>query len=129
MKNFKKFLTILPGVLASIFLLCACSGKEEGKKSIKTKFEKKALIVYYSQSDKQNTATVAKWIGEQTKGKLFPVTMKKPYTGNYFSVLKEAKKHLKENTKPKILPCEEDIASYDVIFIGSPVWFGTFAPP
>jgi len=31
--------------------------------------------------------------------------------------------------KPKIEPAKVSFEEYDMIFIGTPVWFGTFAPP
>lgn len=120
----------LPALLCTVLFSSSCTDgtKKEAILPVK-KLPGKVLIVCYSQSDKQNTRTVAEWIREQTGGDLFAVTMKRPYSGNYFSVLKESAKDRKNNILPEILPFTGNLASYDIVFIGSPVWFGTFAPP
>lgn len=119
------------GSIAAMFLLiatgCADSGTE--KVSLKCKPKGKILIVYYSQSNTKNTKTVAQWIQNQVGGDLFEITMVKPYSSNYYTVLKEAKKDLDGKINPPIKPFQGKIADYDLIFAGSPVWYGTFAPP
>lgn len=89
----------------------------------------KVLVVCYSESKNQNTLTVAQWIQEVTGGTLLQLQMKQPYGDSYRQVLKEARQHLDSGTLPEILPLTEKLEDYETIFIGSPVWYGTYAPP
>lgn len=88
----------------------------------------KIAIVYYSQSQVQNTALIAKWIQKQVGGDLFPLEMVEPYPEPYGETLKVAGKHHKEGTRPalKSIP---DLTGYGTVFFGSPIWYGTYAPP
>lgn len=88
----------------------------------------KIAIVYYSQSQVQNTALIAKWIQKQVGGDLFPLEMVEPYPEPYGETLKVAGKHHNEGTRPalKSIP---DLAGYGTVFFGSPIWYGTYAPP
>ena len=128
--NRKTLFCCLPALFCALLFPTSCTdGKKKETIIPVKKLPGKVLIVCYSQSDKQNTRTVAEWIREQTGGDLFAVTMKRPYSGNYFSVLKESARDRREKVLPEILPFTGNLASYDIVFIGSPVWFGTFAPP
>lgn len=114
--------------MASIIVFfCGCSNNPQvmlNKKPIG-----KILIACYSESPNQNTLTVAKWIQEQLNADLHVIKMEKPYSNSYKKVLKESKYHLDNNINPEILPFNMNIENYDIVFIGSPVWYGTFAPP
>ena len=123
MKNIIKYLC-LAGLAG---LLSGC--KNTPPEVLNWKPDGKVLIVCYSESCNQNTLTVAKWIRELTNGSLHQIRMKTPYSKEYRKVLKESKHHLDNRIFPEILPFDGDIKEYDIIFIGSPVWYGTFAPP
>ena len=88
----------------------------------------KAAIVYFSQSKVQNTALVAKWIQKHVGGELVEVVPVKPYPDVYSGTLKEANRERKGGIPREILPVSlpDDC---EVVFIGSPIWYGTFAPP
>lgn len=89
----------------------------------------KTLIVYYSQSKNKNTETIAKWINNSIGGDLYEIEMIEPYSDSYKKVLKESKEQIDNNTLPAIKPFDKKLADYDTIFIGSPIWYGTYAPP
>ena len=50
-------------------------------------------------------------------------------TGSYREILNKSREEFKNNVRPEIKPFEKDIADYDVVFIGSPIWFSTYALP
>lgn len=94
----------------------------------------KVLITYYSHSS--NTKKLAEFIGkiikdefQNAKIEFFNAEPEKAYSKNYNAVLDEAKRDIKNNHKPKLKNSIEGIESYDVIFIGSPNWWNTMAPP
>ena len=118
------------GVLAALLaLLPGCSGKKGPEPLLTKKPGGKVLIVCYSQSATRNTLTVARWIREKVGGDLFEIVMEKPYSDSYAKVLIESKKHLDGKIKPAIKPFKGEFKAYDTVFVGSPVWYNTFAPP
>lgn len=87
---------------------------------------KKILIAYYSHSG--NTKSVAKKIQEITGGDLFKIEPLKPYPNNYNDIVNQAKLEKLENFSPELVE-NGNISEYDIIYIGTPVWWYTFASP
>lgn len=88
---------------------------------------KKALVVYYSYSG--NTRVVAKQIQKETGADIFQIETVKAYPAEYKAVVDQAKKEINENYKPALKDLPANLAQYDVIYVGSPCWWGTVAPP
>ena len=88
--------------------------------------ENKILIAYYSYSG--NTKSVAEKIQSLTGGDLFEIKTVKEYPKNYNDVVNVAKEEKAQNHKPKLVE-NFDISDYNEIFIGTPVWWYTFASP
>lgn len=97
--------------------------------SLTNKPKGKVLVVYYSQSKNKNTETIAKWINNAVDGDMYEIEMIKPYSEGYKDVLKESKQDIDNNNNPAIKPFTKNISDYDTIFIGSPIWYGSYAPP
>ena len=89
--------------------------------------QKKFLIAYYSHSG--NTREMANQIRKATGGDLFEIQPAKPYPEDYQTVVDQAKEEINSNYRPELKTKVENINSYDVIFIGSPNWWSTIAPP
>lgn len=87
----------------------------------------KILIAYYSRSGV--TERAAKQIQGVTGGNLFIIKEQTPYPPDYNSVVQQAKKEIATKYKPPLLNNPPDVSSYDMIFIGSPNWWSTIAPP
>ena len=120
--------TVFTTVMASLLgVFCGCSNSSPA--ALNRKPEGKILIVCYSESANQNTMTAARWIQQQVGGDLCGIKTVTPYSDSYRKVLKESKHQLDNNIKPEILPLAQKVADYDIVFVGSPVWYGTFAPP
>lgn len=88
---------------------------------------KKILVVYFSHSG--NTRLLAEQIGEFTGGELFEIQPVDAYSGEYQAVVDQAKKEINAGYKPALKARLENIGDYDVIFVGSPNWWSTIAPP
>ncbi len=116
-------------IAAAAAAAVGCCKAKEPVLTLKQKPAGKILIVCYSQSKTKNTKTVARWIQNQTGGDLLEIEMVKPYSESYSAVLKESKKDMDSKTLPELKPFPQKPAEYDIIFIGSPIWYGTFAPP
>ncbi|HNX58413.1 MAG TPA: flavodoxin [Spirochaetota bacterium] len=87
--------------------------------------KEKILVVYYSLHG--HTRKVAQSIQKITGGDIAEIVSLENYDRS--DVVIVAKKQIKEGYMPKIEKLTVNPRDYDVIFIGSPVWWFTFAPP
>jgi len=85
------------------------------------------LIVFFSHYG--NTQRIAEFIQEATGGVLFRIETEKPYPDSYNAVVDQAKHEIHEGFKPRINSSPVDLDPYTTIFIGSPNWWSTIAPP
>lgn len=88
---------------------------------------KKILVAYYSYSG--NTKVIAEQIKNATGGDIFEIQTVREYPKAYNAVVDQAKREINTNFKPELKSKVKDLDAYDVIFIGSPNWWNTFAPP
>jgi flavodoxin len=86
----------------------------------------RVLVVYYSASG--NTAEVAQRISAMTGGTLLELRTLEPYPAAPMLFVR-AKRDLNGNKYPKLETTSFDFSSYDVIFVGSPVWWSTVSLP
>lgn len=96
--------------------------------------DKKSLIIYFSRADenysvgyidKGNTEIVAEYIQELTNADMFKVEPLVPYAKDYQTCIKEAKERIgNAPIKEKL----NDISQYEVIYIMTPIYWGTYAP-
>ena len=88
--------------------------------------KKNILVAYYSLSG--NTKSVAERIHSQTGGDLFEIVTKTKYPTEK-RLLTEVARYQNENNIYPEIKNTVDVSKYDVIFIGTPVWFSTVAMP
>lgn len=84
----------------------------------------KTLIVYYSRSG--NTEAVAKQIQSFTGADMFRVETVKPYPEDYQETTEVAKDEKNANARPGIKGKVENLSQYNTVFIGFPIWWGTY---
>ena len=106
------------GLATAMVLTSACTSKTEPPK---------VLVLYYSQTS--NTKAVAEEIATKLGADIEAIEAVTPYDGDFNATIERCMKEREEGTVPEIKPLKADIAKYDVIFIGYPIWFGTYAPP
>jgi flavodoxin len=87
----------------------------------------KVLTAYFSHSG--NTRAIAEMINGSAGGDIFEIKAVKAYPEDYDAVVDEAKQELKSGVKPELRAKVADMAGYDTIFIGYPVWWYTFPAP
>lgn len=85
------------------------------------------LIVYYSLFE--NTKNLALEIAEQTGGTIRELIPDKHYSFDYNTAAKEIRNEISRGFCPKLIAGNEPIDDYQTIFIGTPNWFKTLAPP
>lgn len=84
----------------------------------------KTLVVYFSATG--NTARSARLIADVTGAKLFEIVPEKVYTGADLNWNDDQSRSSLEMNDPKSRPAmnaKADVAGYDVIFIGYPIWW------
>ena len=90
----------------------------------------RVAVVYYSWSPTGNTRFAAETIARKADARLFEIKAEKPYATDFRSCCDEAKPECCGKQLRPICPIEGlDLAMYDVVFIGTPNWWGTMAPP
>lgn len=115
-------------VSATIATLMGCSGQSDETEvaPTETPASGKVLVVYYSWGG--NTRNAATFIAEATQGTLFELKPVKAYPTDYQACCDYAKDEIKRGVLPE-LATTIDTTNYGTIFIGSPNWWGTMAPP
>ena len=88
---------------------------------------KKILIAYMTHSG--NTRAIANIIHNVIGGITFEIQPEVPYPNSYNAVVEQAKKEIKAGYRPALKTDLNSIEAYDTIFIGSPNWWSTIAPP
>ena len=87
----------------------------------------KSLIAYYSHTG--TTRRAAEAIRAAAGGDLYEIRERDAYPRAYNAVLKRAKQEIGAGTRPPLQGALPDISGYDVVFVGSPNWWSTIAPP
>lgn len=90
-----------------------------------TKKDKKVLITYFSWGG--NTRKLAQEIQKKTGGDLVEIKPAQDYPKDYNTTDEQGKKELQEKARPALKTKIENFKDYDVIFLGSPNWWGN--PP
>lgn len=119
MKNMNFLLVLVAVTLTAV----SCGTKKEAPKEETPKM----LVLYYSQTG--NTKAVAEEIATKLGADIEEITMIDPYDPDFQATIERCMKEREQNIIPDIQPVKADLANYDVIFLGYPVWFGSYAPP
>ena len=85
------------------------------------------LVVYFTRSG--NTREIANLIHREVGGVIHEIQPQVPYPKSYDAVVDQAGKEIKAGYKPALQSTLDHVESYDTIFVGSPNWWSTIAPP
>ena len=118
MKKMKWMLAFAAFVVAAV----SC-----GQKKVAEVPQKKVLVLYYSQTS--NTKTVAQEIANKLGADIEEIVPVQAYDGDFQATITRCNEEREKGIIPEIKPIKANLADYDTIFIGYPVWFGTYAPP
>lgn len=100
---------------------------ERPEEPVEPSGDKKVLVVYFSHTG--NTRTIAGYIHETVKSDLVEIKTVETYTDDYDTLLEQIRKEVASEYCPPLTTKIENISSYDVVFIGYPIWVETAAPP
>ena len=92
-----------------------------------TSFAQKTLVLYYSETG--TTKTVAELLQKQLNADIESIEPVEPYTGSFQETIQRGQREMQSGETPALKPLKSKIADYEVIFLGYPIWFGTYAMP
>lgn len=113
-----KALTLTLGLAVAAIMATSCKPKQE---------QPKVLVLYYSQTS--NTKVVAEEIASKLGADIEEIVPAEPYDGDFQATIERCMKERELEVIPNIQPIKADLSAYDIIFLGYPIWFGTYAPP
>jgi len=95
--------------------------------SITASYAQKALVLYYSETG--STKTVAEELQKQLGADIETIEATKPYSGNFQETMQRGQREMQSGQWPELKALKSNLSKYDVIFLGYPIWFGTYANP
>lgn len=150
----KKFLLIFCAVFAVLAIGCGnmSADGDEGDHADSTVLDltrpihppadfagKRVLVAFFSRTgenfevgviEKGNTHIIAEQIAEITHAdKIFEIKTVTPYPADYQEMTKVAKDEKASSARPPLATHMEDMAAYDVIFLGYPIWYQDLPMP
>ena len=100
---------------------------------------KRVLVAFFSHAgenfevgviDKGNTHIIAEQIAEITHAdKIFEIQTITPYPINYQEMTKVAKEEQASSARPPLTARMEDMDSYDIVYLGYPIWYQDLPMP
>ena len=128
-------------LLLIIFTMSGCGNTAQEKSPVEAEkasaapvtADKKILVVYFSRTGEEynvgtitkgNTAIIAEMIAQKTGADTFEVKAATPYPDNYQACTELAKRELEANARPAFAKNIDNLAQYDTIFCGFPIWWG-----
>ena len=120
---------LLKGGMIMLGLMAGCSPNEAAAEAASAEVATgKVAVVYFSWGG--NTRFAAETIAKKAGAALFEIKAETPYNSDFHKCCDEAKPECKDKKLRPIKPIEGlDLTKYDVVFVGSPNWWGTLAPP
>lgn len=89
--------------------------------------EGKSLVLYYSQTGA--TKAVAEELQKQLGCDIDSIVAVIPYDGDYGQTIARWMQEKKDSVKVEVKPLSVNLDEYDTIFLGFPIWGGTYALP
>ena len=132
MKSIKSFITAVLALL--IATSCNAQNKQEVKSSNKNNMSKSIVIFFSHAGDNYsvgnievgNTKIVAGYISEITGADQFEIVTHKYDGMAYNPLIKLAQEEANKGELPPYEGAAPDLSQYDTVFIGGPVWWGTY---
>ena len=109
------------GIMACMTTSCAQKQQQQEEQA------QKVLVLYYSQNGA--TQTVAEELQKQLGADIERIEAEDPYAGDFQATIQRSGQEREKGETPALKPLQSKIADYDVIFLGYPIWFGTYAMP
>lgn len=122
-----KSIKILFLLLAAVVCSCGNGKSSQENEKASTSSTDSTLVLYYSQSG--TTKAVAEEIQKLLGCDIAAIEAVQPYDGDYPTTISRWQRELADSVRPALKPLDVDIDGYTTIFLGFPIWGGTYALP
>lgn len=134
----KRFKTLLAAIVALLTMSCTANANQQSTDNQnENSMDKqgKTLVVFFSHAGENynvgnikvgNTKIVADYISEMTGADQFEIVADKDYDMPYMQLIEVAKQEANAGELPAMVGKLENVEQYDTVFIGGPVWWGTY---
>ena len=95
--------------------------------AITTVSAQKMLVLYYSETG--TTKAVAQELQKQTGADIEAIETVEPYSGDFQKTMQRGQREMQSGQWPALKALTKKVADYDIVFLGYPIWFGTYANP
>src|SRR3712207_2252080 len=135
MENILKKLSVLAMCMIALTSCAQDNKTNENNNNAKNMNKGKSLVVYFSHAGENysvgvikegNTKLVADEIVATTGADRFEIVAEKDYVMPYMQLIELAKKETENGELPPFKGGVEHIEQYDTVFIGGPIWWGTY---
>ena len=113
-------------LMLTLVIICGVACKSS-KNDNSEKSEGKTLVLYYSQTGA--TKAVAEELQKQLGCDIDSIVAVNPYDGDYGQTIARWMQEKNDSVKVEIKPINVNLDEYDTIFLGFPIWGGTYALP
>ena len=130
---------VLVAVMIGAMALVACKGKnksgETSSMAIDSLKGRRVLVVYFSRAGenylvgnvkKGNTKFLAEYIAEMTRADIYEIKAMKNYDLSYKEMLDVVREETENGEIPEFKCDLKDVSCYDIVFVGGPIWWGTY---
>ncbi|MDE6681577.1 MAG: hypothetical protein K2J92_09565 [Muribaculaceae bacterium] len=117
----------------AIGALCSCGSKQTSTTTAKVPavaepvVSDSTLVLYYSQTGA--TKAVAEEIQRQLGCSISSIEALTPYDSDYDATIERWRSEIEKGTKVGIKPLTVNLDDYNTVFLGFPIWGGTYALP
>lgn len=87
----------------------------------------KIVVVYYSFEG--STKGIAELLAQHSNADLLEVKPLKELQSKGFAKFIWGGSQVVMGKKPELMPLSKNLDEYDIVFVGTPIWAGTYAPP
>jgi flavodoxin len=113
-------------VVAALASLPLLGASQQSSGADNTPGGSKTLIAYFTRSG--NTKVVAELLQRTQQADLFEINPAAAYPKDYLETVEQARQERDSNFEPALATHVPNMAAYDVVFLGFPIW-GETAPP
>lgn len=115
--------------IMAVGALCGCGNKSTAANDASGAVPNNdsTLIVYYSQTGA--TKSVAEELQKHLGCDITAIEAVKPYDGDYTATIQRWRTEVENNEKVELKPITVNLDDYNTIFLGYPIWGGTYALP
>ena len=108
-------------------ITAGCTNRQAENTNSQAEDTNRQLVLYYSETG--STKAVAEELQKQLGADIEAIECVNPYSGNFQETIQRSGQEREKGETPALKELKSNIADYDVIFLGYPIWFGTYAMP